>query len=535
VAAHALIALAAAALIGHPAERRPIYSPDPPRHPHMAPNGRSNLHVDAYQTDVHQTIGPLGRDLRVRNQSLPGVCGSITFDSAGRIVTVCVGLSGPALFLLDPETLAPLATAPLPPRRPLPPGANIFNDFSGGGYFYLDDRDRAVIPTTDQRLVVVAIADGPKFVQEHAYSLASVLAPDDKVISALPDWAGRVWFASTAGVAGAVDPSSGAVSAVALGEKIANSFAVDDTGGVFVVTDRALYRLDAGPRVTWRKPYSNSGIAKPGQVGAGSGTTPTLMGRDFVAIADNADPMNVVVYRRDSAREVCRAPVFARGASATDQSLIGTARSLVVENNYGYNGPTATEGSRTTTPGLERVDLDRDGKGCHRVWRSAEIAPSVVPKLSAANGLVYTYTKPGGDARDPWYLTALDFRTGRTVYSRLAGEGLGFNNNYAPVTIGPDGGVYLGVLGGMVSFHDARPPASVRPEPPALRLRSRGLRSGAVRARLTGPDIELVSSVVFRLGKRRVRDARAPFARTLRGQGRVHAVVRLRDGRTVRL
>jgi hypothetical protein len=500
----------------------------------MAPNGRSNLHVDAYQTDVHQTIGPLGRDLRVGDQNLPGVCGSITFDGAGRIVTVCVGLSGPTLFLLDPDTLAPLATAPLPPRRPLPPGANIFNDFSGGGYFYLDDHDRAVIPTTDQRLLVVAIVDGPRFEQERSYALSSVLAPDDKVISALPDWSGRLWFASASGVVGAVDPASGAVSAVALGERIANSFAVDETGGVYVVSDRALYRLDAGPKVTWRKPYSNSGIAKPGQVGAGSGTTPTLMGRDLVAIADNADPMNVVVYRRDSAREVCRVPVFARGASATDQSLIGTARSIVVENNYGYSGPTATEGGRSTTPGLERIDLDRDGKGCHRVWRSDETAPSVVPKLSAANGLVYTYTKPAGGA-DRWYLTALDFRTGRTVYSRLAGEGLGFNNNYAPVTVGPDGGIYLGVLGGLVSFHDARPPASVPPEPPALRLRSRRLRSGAVRARLTGSDSELVAGVEFRLGKRRVRDSRAPFTRTLRGRGRLRAVVRLRDGRTVRL
>jgi hypothetical protein len=44
--------------------------------------------------------------------------------------------------------------------------------------------------------------------------------------------------------------------------------------------------------------YENSGIAKPGQVGAGSGTTPTLLGRRLVAITDNADPMNVVVYRR---------------------------------------------------------------------------------------------------------------------------------------------------------------------------------------------------------------------------------------------
>ncbi len=90
---------------------------------------------------------------------------------------------------------------------------------------------------------------------------------------------------------------------------------------------------------------------------------------------------------------------------------------------------------------------------CRTVWTSDERAPSVVPKLSLANGLLYTYTKPPrSDSVDAWYLTALDFRTGRTVYRRLAGTGLGFNNNYAPVTLGPDGTAYVGVLGGLVEF-----------------------------------------------------------------------------------
>ena len=49
---------------------------------------------------------------------------------------------------------------------------------------------------------------------------------------------------------------------------------------------------------------------------------------------------------------------------------------------------------------------------------------------------------------------AIDFRTGRTVYKQLAGSGLGFNNNYAPVTLGPDGTAYVGVLGGLVALRD---------------------------------------------------------------------------------
>jgi hypothetical protein len=90
---------------------------------------------------------------------------------------------------------------------------------------------------------------------------------------------------------------------------------------------------------------------------------------------------------------------------------------------------------------------------CRTVWTSDVRAPSVVPKLSAANGLVYAYTKPvRADGLDAWFLTALDFRTGRTVFSRLAGSGFGFNNNWAPVTLAPDGTAYVGVLGGLVAF-----------------------------------------------------------------------------------
>jgi hypothetical protein len=168
------------------------------------------------------------------------------------------------------------------------------------------------------------------------------------------------------------------------------------------------------------------------------------MGPDFVAITDNADPMNIVVYRRSAsvpgARLVCTEQVFLAGTGATDQSLIGAGRAMVAENNFGYTGPASTMNGGVTSPGLQRVDIDEDGLGCHTVWSSQERAPSVVPKLSLASGLVYTFTKPPrSDDTDAWYFTVLDFRTGETVYRRLAGTGFGHNNNFAPVTLGPTG------------------------------------------------------------------------------------------------
>jgi hypothetical protein len=440
--------------IGSPATPRPVKGTSAPQNPYMAPNGRSNLHDDAYMTDSYPQSGPLGRHMSRTSTFLGRECASTAFDARGRIVTVCVGLDGPQLQLLDAHTLDTLALFPLPPR--IPSGGSPFTDFSGGGYFYLDNEGRAVIPTTTGQIWVVG-ESGNGFSLEHDYDVSSALQLGDKIESALPDWSGRIWFVSAEGVVGYVDPASGAVRSLDTGEAIGNSFATDETGGVYVVTDAALYRFatDSGgaPIVSWRSPYANDGTSKPGQTEVGSGTTPTIT-NGYVAITDNADPIDIVVYRRASGAPVCAQPLFQKGKSDTDQSLVAAGNSLVAENNYGYSNPTATENGGSTAPGLERVDISPNGR-CHTVWHSDERAPSVVPKVSLGAGLVYTYTKDQrSDGKDAWYFTALDFRDGHTVYKRLAGEGLGFNNNYAPVTLGPDGTAYVGVLGGLVELAD---------------------------------------------------------------------------------
>jgi hypothetical protein len=226
-----------------------------------------------------------------------------------------------------------------------------------------------------------------------------------------------------------------------------------------------MYRFSAHngrPRVDWKIRYRNSGIVKPGQAEAGSGTTPTIMRGGYVAITDNADPMNVVVYRkakrlrRGRHRTVCQVPVFDQGASATENSLITARRSLFVENNYGYQDPFGPQSGALTTPGFARVDVRRNGNGCRKVWTNrTERAPTVVAKLSTRTGLLYTYTRDAAPLLgQPYFWTAIDARTGRTAWKAYAGSGLGFNNNYAGLALGPDGTAYLGVTGGIVALRD---------------------------------------------------------------------------------
>jgi hypothetical protein len=459
----------------------------------MAP-GDNNIHDDAYMTDTYRRTGPLGVDPTVTSTMQVAECASLTLDSRGRIVTVCVGPLAPTLKLFDPKTLDELASYSLPARTP---STDVLSDFSGGGYFYLDHRDRAVVPTADRHLLVVRETAGPGFALARSFDLSGAVGRQDKIVSAIPDWSGLIVFVTQHGVVGTVDPRTGKVRSRGLHETIANSFAVDDDGGIYVVTATALYRLDAAasgrPRVTWRERYPNSGILKPGQVSAGSGTTPTVMGRDWVAITDNADPMHVVVYRRGAGvrgeREICRQAVFRKGASDTENSLIAAGRAIIVTNNYGYEGPVKSGNGALTEPGIERVDVDRDGRGCHTVWRNrTERSPSAVPKLSLANGLVYIVAKDPAGPHDVWYLAALDERTGRTVFKTRYGTGLGYNPNYAPVSLAPDGAAYVGVLGGLVRIADA-----TRPRVPAPKPRLRLLPG----PRIGGPDREFVVRARF--------------------------------------
>jgi hypothetical protein len=450
----------AATLLGNVWVARAFETPfSPPEHPFMARNPGSNIHNDPWMSDVYPGPGPLGNDPVVRSNEFTRLCATLTFDSRGRIVSTCVGLDRPRLMVLDPETLGEIASFDLPARAV--EGAGGFSNFSGGGYFYLDHRDRAVIPTSEAEIWVVGQrwANGTTTLElEESWDLRPAIGAEESVQSAIPDFAGRIWFVTQQnGIVGFVEPESGRITTVRLGEPIANSFAVDADGGVYIATDVAMYRMDVvadEPAVTWRHEYDNTGEIKPGQVSAGTGTTPTLLDGGLVAIVDNADPVQVVVYRtRVDATQtpICEVPVFGPGRSATENSLIGAGRTLVIENNYGYEGPELGAVGPVTETGFARVDVREDGTGCDRVWQNAVMAPSSVPKLSLETGLIYAVGRPTPEAHD-WSFVAIDVESGMLVWEIPIGEGVFLNNNYAGVALGPTGTLYVGVLGGIVSL-----------------------------------------------------------------------------------
>lgn len=462
---------------GKPAVARPLGTVSIPAHPFLATSNSSNMHVDAFASDVHPKGGPLGRNMRVRTYAhgrIGGECATVTFDSRGNIVAVCATFRKFSLLVISPETMRPLAEFRLPPRE-----SNkslnirkIMLDTSGGAYFFLDNHDHAVLVDANQQLRVIGqrwSGERVALVVEQEFDLAPTLrlhtGPQDAVTAVLPDWGGTYWFVSRQGLIGTVQPESGRIAVLELhNEEIQNSFAVDEDG-VYVVSDYALYGLTADtvtgrPVIRWREPYERAERPKLGSISLGSGTTPTLLSNGYVAIADNATPqINALIYKRSfdpsGERLVCKVPLFSPGRSVTENSFIGFGNSIVIENNYGYDLFVNMIFGRTGAGGLMRIDVSEGGE-CETKWQNPIVSQTTVAKLSQETGLIYVYAKDpdAGWGVDAYYLAAIDFRSGETVFQQLTGTGMPYDNNWAPITIGPDACVYAGTLRGLVQVCD---------------------------------------------------------------------------------
>ena len=431
--------------------------------PGLAPGQGSNIHHDPAMSDLYvgrRALDPSAAD--VVSFRAPGDCGSILFDRRERMIAVCVGGTSVRAYVLDPLTLEPLAERRVGGRSPF---AGL-TSFAGGGYAALDSTGRVVLGADDGIIKTfrirgrqnVRILRGPRF------SVDNALAEGEKITSVLPDSRRRTWFVGTEGTIGVLDPVTRRKRTVGIeSTQIENSFALAPNGDALVVTSGELLRLRARrgkpPRVIWREEYDRGERTKPGQTARGSGTTPTIMldGR-FVAITDNAEPrMNVLVYdarpRSRGRRLVCRVPVFESSQSATENSLIAAGSSLFVENNYGYRAFEIL-GGHSSEPGVARIDVNRDQGGCGVAWENDDVhVPSVVSKVSAADGTFLTYTRPPSALGiDAWYFTALDAGTGEVLWKRKAGSGPLANNHYAALYLGSEGQLYVGTLGGVIGL-----------------------------------------------------------------------------------
>jgi hypothetical protein len=473
--------------IGAPAQAHPLPPSRTPQNPSMGPNPFSHDHNDTWMSDTYDIAGPLGREPQVwsstmtearRDPNSPNFeCPGVTADSQGRLILSCTGYGEWSLVLVDPVTLEVLTYKLLP----MPP--DLARAVSAS-YLYLDNHDQAVVPVVDAndgnkvKIQVYHTAGSPgnlgfELAAEYDIS-AAITEPGDNVNGVLPDWQGRIWFVvRNSATVGVLDPATGSVKWQKLEGSITNSFAMD-RDAAYIDTTKYMYRVELGPdgvpQVVWKAGYRNILTKKPGQLSAGSGTTPTILGHGkYVAITDNDNQLHVVVYRTEPQLNpqdqiLCEVPVFKEGAGADENSLIGSGLTLIAYNAFGYDLDKVFKDNKSmpTEPGIARVDIDPNGKGCEKVWENDAVELiDTVQKMSTKTGLVYAVTRkwdhqaPGyeADGLDVYYLSAIDVRTGQVVWERLMGTGFGYDA-FGDIVIGPNGTVYMPEYGGLIAVRD---------------------------------------------------------------------------------
>lgn len=407
---------------------------------------------------------------------------SAPYEDGGRAVWSTVLGADSAIVKIDHETFEIIDTYVPGDREDDPPE---FELGLSGAYAAIDAQNRFIAGRTNFVSFFGDSVEGDRWspieLKKRIFLPPEAFCNDDDVIAGMSlTYDGHLAFATELGnlfvIPADADPDDlGEVPVVSTNQNcatadaadleiVSNSIAVDEAGGIYLLTSAAMYRFNwdgSTLSMAWRAAYDSAeDVPSPIRLGPGSGSTPSLMGTKadddhFVVITDGQALMNLVLFWRDDVpddwepiapgkdpRIACEIPVdFGTGATEaiSEQSVAVRGYSAVVVNdlltNPTINPPSmsplaaaaqnlvsALEGGipEKAPFGLERIDWDPVTRTCSTVWANSEISvPNGIPSISEASGLVY-----GAGQRDgQWGLEGLDFATGESRVWVEAGPG----------------------------------------------------------------------------------------------------------------
>jgi hypothetical protein len=515
---------------------------EPPCNPALADSSWAASHRTSYAQGSSPLEAPRAGDtLEKQHTYVTGVPVTMAFSAeyadGGRAIWSSPPSSVATIMKVDADTLEVIDEYfPREREADAPPPT-----LSVSGAYNLIDRDNRFIVARSGGLEVYADSvPGDRrseiaLVKRFTFPETAFCGRADAVVGVSMTYDGQIAFATERGVVGTVprepermipenlntlhlnDPAACDDDAAEL-EEVSNSIAVDEDGGIFVVTSGAMYRVDwdgSALSLGWRGLYElgdgESGI----RLGEGSGSTPSLMGSGdedrFVVLTDGQDIMHLVLMWRgeipddhepvapgrdrriaceipitfglpDVTRSLSEQSVLVRGHSAiVVNDLLATPDAFLDQPGILRNVYAALEGGNPEEApyGIERVDWDPEARGCRSVWANPEPSiPNAIPTMSERTGLIYAHGQQDG----VWGLEAIDFETGqraffepapdqdceallermapleraaaRDVIARLPGSCE--NSVYAAAQVGPDGWLYQGTLYGISRYRAAR-------------------------------------------------------------------------------
>lgn len=475
-----------------------------PKNPWLADSPWPINHHDSYASDASQSHGPeRARDLGHRQFARTGPI-NISLPMSPKYPDGQHVWWGNDVFSVYKMALV---NGRLTRVARLPKGGNPFTVLRTPttGAYTMVDKDN--IFTTVQGTTFLAYRDAKAGVvnstieQIDRYTLPmSVASADDAVVGLNVMWDGNYAFVTREGVVGVLSRDFKRLHSVKLGtgdDEVSNSLATDEKGGIYVVSSEAMYRVQwTGTDLSmdpvtgaWRAEYNTgSGGNVSGRLGAGSGSTPSLMGtkdQRLVVITDGADLANLVMFWRDEIpadwqpigpekdpRMAAELPInfgdTLRKVTKSEQSVVVSGfGAAVVSNDYhrvdaisqlGSIHPilgTLTNGfiqllsgTRLVQPwGVQKFDWDPVTRKLNHTWATTRVScPNAIPVMSQASNRFYCV----GANLGWWTIESLDWTTGGSHFRKYIGWLPRFNSFYAQTQLNDDGSLIYGSYNGVV-------------------------------------------------------------------------------------
>jgi hypothetical protein len=475
----------------------------PPRNPALS-NGLCPLvHCSAAQADAIPVSGPALASRALGDAEIDQFAGSpisagvldVTYPDGSTVFWVPKVDAIWKLGLDANLRLVLLAELPLPPGKypahsgdtmrtwiaeldALPLGSDEYRDKAGywreyplealGAYYAAVDAEGVLYVAARDRIVAYADAEpgNPRspIVKRGEYVLEpSYMNGGPAVLIGLnATFDGTLVAASLDGTVIAVDRSlARAVYHRIPGERVWNSLAVDEAGGVYVVTDKQLHKLAWNGQGfstreedgAWVETYEEGTNDSELRGSRGSGTTPVLLGSEsdadqFVLIADASDVNNLVLYWRDeipedwdalddetSPRVAGRAPVdFGREDLAdthSENSPVVLGYGAVVANGQPSNGMALhldnqlwLNDPEVAPRGVQKFAWSPERREFASVWVRPELSvPNATPVISVLDRGLHAVTVHDR----AWAFETLDWDSGETRAIYTLGPSQRFN------------------------------------------------------------------------------------------------------------
>lgn len=459
----------------------PGYAGTIPENPFLAKSHWPMTHQNPYNQGSSPYAGPSAEDFqkgkKIQRKLLPPGIITLAFDAereGNSVIWASSMLGVHKLALIDDEVLV------TDHRR-------IAYDLASGGlsgaYSLVDLNGSFFVPKGHKIFRFTGKQEDPKSKIESQSEILIPLGDGDSIVGLNLTWDGHLVFVSNHGLLGVVSRELEllALYPLPIDEEISNSIAVDEDGGIYVVSSRKMRRINwdgSTLSLAWESVYKyGDGSSIPGRLGLGSGTTPSLMGSGeddkLVVITDGEKKMSIAAFWRAEipmdAPPTRLAGEFAisfgdpdRESSVSEQSvLVNGYGAVLVSNDYGSLGKlpipkrfkqmeVILTNLRAYAPyGMEKVQWNKDGNYFEQEWANPFIScPNGIPSYSEESNLIYCI----GQRKGVWTLEAINWNTGSSAFYQKLGRAVNNNSAYAGTQIGPRSSIISGTATGLIQI-----------------------------------------------------------------------------------